>query len=177
MNKELLESQISALPILQYEFIQTKELTFSDQVRFICETECPMYGKTWACPPGVGEVAECRKKCLEYEEALMFITVEEVSDIDNFEESLATRKNHEDITREVKKFVDEQTESSLVLSTESCTYCSKCTYPNKPCRHPHKMFPCVESYGINVTEIAEKYNISFYYGRNAVTWFSFIFYR
>jgi predicted metal-binding protein len=177
MNKELLESQISTLPILQYGFIQTNELTFSEQVRFICETECPMYGNTWACPPAVGKVAECRRKCLEYEEALMLVTVEEVSDIDNFEESLATRKKHEQITREVRKFVDEQAKSSFVLSTESCTYCSKCTYPGQPCRYPGKMFPCVESYGINVTEIAEKYNIPFYYGRDAVTWFSFIFFR
>lgn len=177
MDKRLLEEQIAKLPILQYEFIKTKELTFSDHVRHICETECPMYGKTWACPPAVGQVSQCRDRCAEYEEALIIVTTAEVNDMENFEETLATRKGHEQITREVKKFIDEQAESSLALSTESCAYCAECTYPGGPCRHPDNMFPCVESYGINVAEIAEKYGISFYYGSNVISWFSIIFYR
>ena len=38
------------------------------------------------------------------------------------------------------------------------------------------MYPCVESHGILVTDLAEKHGIDFMSG-NIVTWFSLIFYR
>ena len=34
------------------------------------------------------------------------------------------------------------------LSTESCAICAHCAWPDGPCRHPDRMFPCVESHGI-----------------------------
>ena len=39
------------------------------------------------------------------------------------------------------------------------------------------MFPCVESYGILVTELAEKGGISYQNGAGTVTWFSVLFFR
>ena len=51
MDLEILEARLAELPLLGYFFIDPKGLEFSDRIRFICETECPMYGKTWACPP------------------------------------------------------------------------------------------------------------------------------
>ena len=52
MDRELLERQLTQLPIVEYLFFETEELTFSPRVRYICETECPRYGKSWACAPG-----------------------------------------------------------------------------------------------------------------------------
>ena len=66
---------------------------------------------------------------------------------------------------------------TYVLSTESCAICAECAYPDGPCRCPEKMFPCVESHGILITETAERYGISFQAGGNVVTWFSLILYR
>ena len=63
-----------------------------------------------------------------------------------------------------------------VLSTESCAICDKCAYPDGPCRHPELMFPCVESQGILVTDLAEKCGMEFFNG-NTVTWFSVLLYR
>ena len=62
MNRTLLEERLAELPLYGYFFIDPKELEFSSRIRWICEHECPMYGKTWACPPGVGEISECEKK-------------------------------------------------------------------------------------------------------------------
>ena len=61
MDMELLESGLAELPLYGYFFIDPKELEFSERIRWICEHECPMYDKTWACPPAVGPVAECRE--------------------------------------------------------------------------------------------------------------------
>lgn len=177
MNRELLENQLAELPLYQYAFIHTADLMFSDRIRWICEHECPMYGKTWACPPAVGSVEECRERLMQYDDALLIATITEVSDIANIEETLATRAPHEEITRQVHAMVIEQCEDSIVLSTEACAVCENCAYPDCACRHPEKMYPCVESHGIVVTDLAEKTGIDFYADGNLVTWFSLIFYK
>ena len=176
MNKDLLEQQLAEFPLYQYMFIDTKELSFSPRVRHICESECPMYGKSWACPPAVGSVEDCQAKCLSYPEALVITTITEVSDIANLQETLDTRGPHEAITHQIADLVRRQCGEVYVLSTEACAVCEQCAYPEGPCRHPDRMFPCVESHAILATELAEKYGIDFI-GGNIVTWFSLIFYR
>ena len=178
MNRELLQAQLSELPLYQYAFIKTEDLLFSERIRWICEHECPMYNKTWACPPAVGSVEECRARCRAFEEALLIATITEVSDIANIEETLATRPEHEEITRQVLEMVRQQAGETLVLSTEACAVCESCAWPDGPCRFREKMFPCVESHGIVVTDLAEKAGFDFFAdGGNLVTWFSLIFYR
>lgn len=177
MDRKWLEAQLAELPLYLYEFIDTDELVFTDRVRYVCETECPMYGKSWACPPAVGDVETCRTRCLTFEKALLISTIAEVSDIANIEETLATRAPHGAITRQVHEMVKKQATETMVLSTEACAHCEKCTYPDAPCRFPDRMYPCVESHGILVTDLAEKYGIDFLAGGNVVTWFSLILYR
>lgn len=176
LNRNALEQQLSQLPLFQYEFLKSEELVFTERVRHVCEAECPMYGKTWACPPAVGTVAACRERCLAYPELLMISTVTEVQDSANIEETLATRGEHEAVTHQVAEMVKAQGCDVMALSTEACAICEHCAYPNAPCRHPERMFPCVESHGILVTDIAEKHGMDFFNG-NIVTWFSLIFYR
>ena len=176
MDRTALEAGLAQLPILQYEFISTSELTFSERVRRVCEAECPMYGRSWACPPGVGSVEDCIARCRAYPEALLLTTAAEVRDVTDMEETLSTRAAHEEITRQAAALVREQASETMVLSTEACAVCEECAWPKGKCRHPEKMFPCVESHGIIATDIAEKHGIEFFNG-NIVTWFSLIFFR
>lgn len=176
LNRELLEQQLSELPLYQYAFMKSEDLVFTERVRHICRTECSMYGTTWACPPAVGTVEQCREACLAYPNFLMISTVTEVPDIENLEQTLATRKDHEAVTRQVARLMKDQGCELRVLSTESCAICDKCAYPDGPCRHPELMFPCVESQGILVTDLAEKCGMEFFNG-NIVTWFSVLLYR
>ena len=85
MNKERIEDLLSQLPLYGYFWIDPKDLEFSSRIRWICENECPMYGKSWACPPAVGSVDSCKAKCLVYQQCLMIVTMTEVSDIANIE--------------------------------------------------------------------------------------------
>lgn len=50
MDKAALEERLAELPLYSYGFFDTRELEFTDRVRWVCEHECPMYGTTWACP-------------------------------------------------------------------------------------------------------------------------------
>ena len=177
MDKALLEQQLAELPLYAYYFISPEQLEFTERVRWICEHECPRYGKTWACPPGVGSVQTCRERCLGYRECLMIATITEVTDISDIEETLATRPPHEKITNQVRDLMKEQGVSPYILSTEACALCSRCAIADGlPCRLPGKMHPCVESHGINILGLLEEYGIAFQYGENVVTWVSLLFY-
>ena len=177
MDMEKLEAGLAELPLLGYFFIDPKGLEFSDRIRWICQHECPMYGQTWACPPGVGPVAACKAKCLNFENCLMIATITEVEDIADIEETLSTRPEHEEITNQVADLMREQGIEPYILSTEACAICEHCAYlDGQPCRHPQRMHPCVESHGINVIPALEENGIEFQYGGNVVTWVSLLFY-
>ena len=177
MNQELLEQQLAELPLYVYQFIKPEELEFSERIRWICEHECPMYGKSWACPPGVGSVAECKGKCLGYNNCLMIATITEVNDISDINETLATRPPHEKITNQVRDLMREQGVQPYILSTEACAVCQRCAIlDGLPCRMPGRMHPCVESHGINILGLLEDQGLAFQYGENVVTWFSLLFF-
>ena len=177
MNRELLEEKLSELPLYIYDFLDPKELEFSDRIRWICEHECPMYGKSWACPPGVGSVPECQKKCLSFGNCLLISSIVEVNDITNIDETLATRPEHEALTNEVRDIMRELGAEPYILSTEACAICEECAIlEGKPCRFPEKMHPCVESHGINVVPILESRGLEFQFGANVVTWISLLLY-
>ena len=105
ITHEEIEEFICQYPVYQYAFFPPEEIEFSFRVRWICEKECERYNSTWACPPAVGSVEECRKRCLGYRECFLFSTIAEVSDVINFEETLATRKEHEAITAAIESFI------------------------------------------------------------------------
>ena len=171
------EAFIAQYPVFEYQIIHTYELNFQSRVRIICKQECERYGKTWACPPAVGSLETCKETCLSYSQGLFFSTVAEVSDVLCMEEGLATRKEHEKITQEIGDYLSKQDLEVLILSTESCDICAKCTYPDAPCRHPDKMHPCLESHGIVVSDLVEKHQMTYQLGGNTLLWFSLVLFR
>lgn len=178
LNRELLEAQLAELPLYIYEFIDPRKLEFSDRIRWICEHECPMYGKTWACPPAVGSVETCRRKCGNYVNCLLISTIVEVSDISDIDATLATRGDHEAVTNRVRDLLLQQGVEPYVLSTEACAECERCAYlDGEPCRFPDRMHPCVESHGINILSLLDEMGLAFQYGENVVTWFSLLFFH
>lgn len=177
LNQELLEAGLAELPLYTYAYLDPKALEFSDRIRWICEHECPMYGKSWACPPGVGSVPECKGKCMKYENCLMISTIAEVYDIADINETLSTRGEHEAVTNQVRDLMRQQGIEPYILSTEACEVCERCAIlDGEPCRMPERMHPCVESHGINLLTVIEEQGLTFQYGENVVTWFSLLFY-
>ena len=177
MNRERLEEKLAELPLYIYDFFDPRDLEFSDRIRWICEHECPMYSRSWACPPGVGTVDCCKAKCLSFENCLLISSIVEVRDITDISETLATRPEHEELTNQVAALMREQGVEPYILSTEACAICDHCAIlEGKPCRFPEKMHPCVESHGINVVPILEERGLEFQFGANVVTWISLLFY-
>ena len=177
MSFEAIERQLSELPLYCYHLFSPQELEFNDRIRWICQNECPMYGKTWACPPGVGKVGQCRSRCLGFEHCLLIATMAEVNDISNMAETLATRPGHEAVTDQVRDIFQAAGVEPYILSTEACSICDRCAYlDGQPCRFPERMHPCVESHGINVVPVMESVGLEFQFGQNIVTWISLLFF-
>ncbi len=177
-NESQFLEQLQDLPLYIYSFVDGAALEFSERIRYICKTECPMYAQTWACPPGVGTVAQCRAKCAQFDRCLLISTVTEVADIANIGETLSTRFGHEEVTEQVADLLRSHGAEPYVLSTEACALCERCAYlDGQPCRHPEKMHPCVESHGINVLPLLEAQGLEFQYGQNVVTWISLLFFK
>ena len=177
MNLEAIETALAQLPLYSYHFFDPRELEFTERIRWICQNECPMYDRSWACPPAVGGVGSCKAKCLQYGKCLMIVTMTEVADIANIEETLATRPEHEEITAQVREIMRAEGIDPYILSTEACAVCDRCAWlDGLPCRKPERMHPCVESHGINVIPLFETLGIPFICGENIVTWVSLLFF-
>ncbi len=178
MDIALLTRQLSQLPLYRFDWIDPASLEFSQRIRHICQHDCPMYGTSWACPPGVGSVEHCQAKCTGFNRCLLIATITEVEDIADIEKTLATRPEHEAVTNQVRDLMRQQGVEPYILSTEACAICQRCAYlDGQPCRLPEKMHPCIESHGINIIPTLESLGEGFQYGGNMVTWYSLLFYK
>ncbi|WP_343029912.1 DUF2284 domain-containing protein [Alkalibaculum sporogenes] len=177
INTSKLNKELTQLPINEYVFFKSKDVIFSDEVRMICEKNgCGMYGTSWACPPAVDSIQRCKEQCLHYEHAFMFTTATVVKNSYDIQGWIDARREHEKLTDDVAKIFRSYYNNCLILSTEGCSVCKVCTYPNNPCRFPNSMYPATESYGILVMQQAQVCNIKYNNGPNTVTYFSMIFF-
>ena len=178
IDRERLEAALAALPLYVYTWVDPQKIDHNHRVRWICENECPMYGKTWACPPGVGTVDACEKLCRSYKNCLMIGTIVETQDIADIDATLATRGDHEAVTGEVAALLRSLGADPYVLSSEACAICDRCAIlDGQSCRYPDRMHPCVESHGINLIPTLEENGLDFQYGENVITWYSLLFYN
>ena len=177
MTKDEIESFITQFPIYQYQFLKPDEIEYNDRVRTICKKECPRYGTSWSCPPAVGTVEECMERCHQYDDVLFFSSIAQVQDVMDLKESLATKAEHEKMTHLIEQYLREHQVDTYTLSSDSCAACDKCAYPKAACRHPEQMFPCIESHGIIVANLVEKFAMDYFLGEQYIVWFSLIFFK
>ncbi len=174
--KEIIDGFIYDYPICEFYYLGLDDLIFSDKVRYICENECPHHGKSWACPPAIDSIEHCIKECHAYEHVFLFTSVAEVPDCMDFAACLAAKRDHEQITLELRNRFEEGFGKVLALST-GCMLCEECSYPDSPCRHPEDRISTIESHGILIMETASRLGVTFDCGNNAVTYFSLIFFN
>ncbi|MBC3796070.1 DUF2284 domain-containing protein [Acetobacterium tundrae] len=173
-----IEKNLAQLPILEYVFFKPEEIIFAKEVRDLCEGNgCGMYNTNWACPPAVGSIETCREKCHAYDKAMLFTTTTEMASSFDMKGWMDARVEHEALTNQVADVFRRYDKNALILSTEGCTVCKKCAYPDAPCRFPDRMYPATEGYGIMVMQMAPALNIQYNNGANTVTYFSMVLFN
>ena len=70
----------------EFGYIPVSGLRFSEDIRKICEgNSCRNYGTSWACPPAVGTLEECRRRVGQYDTMLLFTKKYELESSFDFE--------------------------------------------------------------------------------------------
>ena len=158
--------------------ISTNEIVFGQEIRDICAgNACRGYGKSWACPPAMGTVEECRERCLSFENALVFSSVYELEDSFDFEGMSRGHAGFKKVCDEFYDMIKPRMEGEFILlSNEGCKRCKTCTYPDAPCRFPERLFPALEGYGIYVNKLAQSAGMKYINGQNTVTYFGMLLY-
>lgn len=171
-------SLLQQIGIYQYGLINTKQIVFSNEVRSLCEGNvCGNYGTTWACPPAVGTIGDCKEKCLEYDEAFVFSAKYNLEDSFDYEGMIFGHNEFKKVCDKLFGLVKEKLSDFLLLSNEGCMRCNECTYPHHPCKFPELLFPAVEGFGIMVNALAKSANIQYINGGNTVTYFGLLLFK
>ena len=157
--------------------LDINELVFEDWVRNICRDSCRLYNTSWACPPAIGTLQECRERCMRYKHMLLFNRVYPIEDGFDFEaisRAMADFKTAADLFEAYNASI---LSNSLYLTNEGCGTCKRCTWPDAPCRFPGKLHHSLEGYGFNVSKLAAKAGLHYTGGQNTVTFFGAVLYN
>ena len=169
---------LEGIGIFQYGYIDPSEIIFREEIQDICRSNaCRVYGKTWACPPAIGGIEECRERVNQYKNAMVFSCKYDLEDSYDFE-------GMEDAGLEFRRTCDELWEKLeghkngfLLLANGGCQRCTECTYPDEACRMPEKLFPAFEGHGIIVAEVAKMAGINYINGKDTVTYLGMLLYN
>lgn len=173
----LSELELKTIGICQYGIISPKEICFDDGIRDICQANtCRQYGKTWACPPAVGTVAQCKERCLSYQHAMVFNAVYPLVDSFDYEGMTTGHRNFKKLCDRLYLLAKEKFPGFLLLSNEGCNRCRQCTYPESRCRVPEMLFPSIEGFGIQVAALSAAAGIQYNNGAHTVTYFGMLLY-
>ncbi len=147
----------------------------SDEVRDMCASgRCGMYNKSWGCPPACGTIASLSSSLLHYHQGLLLQTTEQLEDdfdLDTIRSAEAIHKLRFDTIARQARALDS---GCLPMSAGACTRCKKCTYPNRPCRYPNKLFPSMEAYGLLVGQVCRDSGLAYNHGPRTITYTSCI---
>ena len=171
------KEELQGLGIGEYAALSPKEIVFDDEVRAICEgNACRQYGRTWACPPGVGTVEQCRERCFAYENALLFSAAYPLEDSFDYEGMMEAHRAFKELCDRLYDLAAGRLSGFLLLSNEGCARCETCTYPHAPCRMPRRLFPSLEGFGIHVARLARQVGMRYHNGAGTVTYFGMLLY-
>lgn len=119
------------------------------------EDLCNNYGKSWACPPGVGTEEECLSQIRSYSNAALLIK-KYVVDYTEKEKVEPVMKEFQDLCRKVKIALDEKGIENLTFADGKCFYCKECAcITGEKCRFPEFRIPSISGYGIVINKYLE----------------------
>jgi predicted metal-binding protein len=148
-------------------------LIFRPEVREMCAGDrCRNFGKSWSCPPAVGTPERAKERASEYHRGLIVQTTGELADDFDFASMREIMKKHcssfDTLVRQIRRIFP----GCLPMGAGACSRCRKCTYPDRPCRHPDKLYPSMEAYGLLVSDVCMKSGLGYNYGEGTMTYTS-----
>ncbi len=151
-------------------YAEIKEMEFLSEVRDMCTVNhCGKYGTSWACPPACGTLEELEARVNSYDYGMILQATEEMEYDFDWEAIERATKRCGDSLRVLTKQMRAQIKDVLPMGVDGCSKCSKCTYPDEPCRFPDDLSPSMEACVFFVNKECEKAGMKYYYGKNTMT--------
>lgn len=173
--KELLNDEITYVGLFD---LSATPLPCTEGIRAKCECNtCGSYGRNWMCPPAVGTVDDCNRMISRYSRFLLFRSEYHVVDWDDADDLTECLRMHQENVRRIRTEIRKMLGCDVLpLSGGPCRYCENCSYP-KPCKHPDKSIPSIESYGIDLMTFLESKNIRHDVNEGTVSYFGMILFN
>ena len=178
-GEQLLEKIRSEEVVNQADFLDLGILTFTDDVRVMCEqNSCGRYNKAWNCPPVCGTIAELEAVCRGYEKGILVNSVTHIEDSFDWEGMMEGGRGLCELLIDINGFAGAiGMDDYRIFGGGGCYGCEDCSYPDTPCRHPDLLFTPIEACGINVMLLAKGAGFKYINGQNTVTFFGMILYN
>lgn len=157
--------------------LDVTDIAFNDQLRKYCEmNSCGNYGKNYMCPPLVGDTADNINKVKLYKTAIVIQKVFKIEDSYDFEGMMEGQDLYKEAFKQIIEMAAESFDDYFILGVGGCQLCEKCAaIQNAPCPHPDKAHASLESYCIDVSQIATACGLKYINGENTVTYFGAVF--
>lgn len=159
-NKTLGGEQIIHFIVKDITIDELLTCTNEGHIRSLCQSGCVNYGKKWSCPPYSPKISSILSKG-RYKQAVLVCGYIELANMYYIKNSYqrvkaanAILKRHcKTKAREIEVFTN-----GYSLLSGSCNLCKPC-YKKRglPCQKPEDMRYSLESTGINVELLAQKY--------------------
>lgn len=160
-------------------FVPLSNVKTDVSFREMCERNvCGKYGKCWTCPPDQGDINELIESLKAYTQVLVYQTVSKLEDSFDIEGMYEAGRRHNQLLQEIMKLYNSDTLGCKVmhLGAGGCQVCERCAkMDGTPCRFPEKAVSSLETYGINVSELAKSGNMKYINGQDTVTYFGALF--
>lgn len=174
----MLKEKIERLPFSKVSEINVSDICFEPSLIELCkQNQCGNYGKCYTCPPLIGNIENLVSKAKSFRNAIVFqkvYKIEDSFDIEGMDEAI---KDFTKIVQSVNTICKSEPYDLLVLGAGGCRLCQKCgAIDGIECRFPSNVVPSLESYGINVSKLAQICGMNYINGQNTVTYFGGILY-
>ncbi len=159
--------------------ISTKDIPFAPSLLELCKmNRCGKYGKSYTCPPLIGDVETLIANAKSYHQAIVFQKIYLLEDSFDLESMLQGKKDFKALTKRIYQICVENLDDFCLLGAGACDICETCgALDGTPCRFPDQAIASLESYGIQVSSLAERCGLKYINGQNTVTYFGVILYN
>lgn len=177
MNTQKMMDTIQTLGAFKAATLAVEDIPFNREFRKMCESNaCGMYGRSWMCPPFVGEIDPLIAQAKQHTRAIVYQTIGELEDSYDFEGMMDAGERMNALAQSIRvSLAAEFGENALYLGAGGCRLCERCAKrEDMPCCFPDKAMSSLEAYGMSVSQLAEFCGMKYINGQDTVTYFGAI---
>lgn len=141
------------------------------EVRDMCTADkCRSFGKSWACPPGCGDIDSYQQMIDGKTTCYVAQTVRDLEDEFDVETMLEASETNRRRFEELHEKLARCAPDARVLASGTCTICKTCTYPDAPCRFPARRLVSMEAAGLVVGDVCISAGVPYNHGKNTIAY-------